>query len=384
MSLNYFQPSAKNPDGGFMNRDQTEEWRGWMQIIVLAYHYTGGSKVGWVYAGVRVLVGAYLFMTGYGHASYFLVKKTYPPSRLINLLLRLNVLPLLLSFALDAPFLGYYFSPLVSAWFLAIWITFWPLNSMNSTWVLPAKIVVVWGAMWYFHAVDTRIWVWLFGLFKTVGIDWDAREWGFRVALDCWAPLMGIATAWVVVNWDRVCTVLGNPRFGGIVEAGYVRPRAAFAIGLLSMTAWMGVWAASKDKFDYNTRHPWASLFPIIGFVALRNATTGLRGVHSGFLAWVGKISLETFILQFHIWLAMDTKAILVYLPGNGIVWWINLAIATGVFLWVCEAAGKGTGELVDWVISGGVRGKEDGMWTRVAGTALVFGVCQAVYALAG
>ncbi len=64
MSIHVVQPTAKSPDGGFMNRDQTEEWRGWMQVIVLAYHYTGGSKVPWVYSGVRVLVGAYLFMTG--------------------------------------------------------------------------------------------------------------------------------------------------------------------------------------------------------------------------------------------------------------------------------------------------------------------------------
>ncbi len=319
----------------------------------------------------------------YGHASYFLTKKVYPMSRLVNLLLRLNVLPLLLSFAMDAPFLGYYFSPLVSAWFLAIWITFWPLNSMNGTWLLPVKCAVVWGGMYYFHAVDTRIWVFLFDLFKKVGVNWDAREWGFRVALDCWAPLLGVLTAWVVINWDRVCSALGGPKLGFIIEAGFVRPRAAFALGSLAFVAWCGIYMSSKDKFDYNTRHPWASLLPILGFTALRNATPGLRRGHSVFFAWVGKISLETFILQFHIWLAMDTRAILVYLPGTGWIWWVNLAIATGIFLWICEAAGKATGEMVDWVVTGGIRGNEEGMWRRLAGVAGLIGICQLMYAVA-
>lgn len=361
-----------------MNRDQTEEWRGWMQLIVLAYHYTGGSKIPPVYAFVRLLVGAYLFMTGYGHASFFFAKNTYPPTRLVNLMLRLNLLPLALSYAMDAPYLGYYFSPLVSFWFLVLWIAFSTLHTYNGTLFLPLKLIAVWSAVYYFHAVDTRFWFAVFGGLRTLGIDWDAREWCFRVALDCWAPLLGVATAWVVGNWERI-----TPRLGGLCEGGVVKSRVAVVGGVVGCLAWGVVYGQSEDKFSYNARHPWISLFPIMGFVALRNATVGLRKTHAVFWSWVGKISLETFILQFHIWLAMDTRAILVYLPGLH-SYWPNLLLSTLVFLYISEVTNKATGDIVDFLITGGVKGGEGGMWRRLAVVAGIVGVVQVIWALAG
>ena len=57
-----------------LNREQTEEWKGWMQVLFLLYHYFKASEI---YNAIRVFIAAYVWMTGFGNFSYYYVRKDF-------------------------------------------------------------------------------------------------------------------------------------------------------------------------------------------------------------------------------------------------------------------------------------------------------------------
>lgn len=46
-----------------LSRDQTEEWKGWMQVMFVWYHYFHAKET---YNAIRVFIAAYVWMTGFG------------------------------------------------------------------------------------------------------------------------------------------------------------------------------------------------------------------------------------------------------------------------------------------------------------------------------
>jgi hypothetical protein len=66
-----------------MQRDQTEEWKGWMQIMFVLYHYFAEAEI---YNAIRMYIAAYVWMTGFGNFSYYYVKKDFTAVRFAQMM----------------------------------------------------------------------------------------------------------------------------------------------------------------------------------------------------------------------------------------------------------------------------------------------------------
>ena len=86
------------------------------------------------------------------------------------------------------------------------------------------------------------------------------------------------------------------------------------------------------DRHTYIKVHPYTSCIPIVVYIWLRNLYPVLRTHHLGLLTWLGKITLETYLSQIHIYMIGDAKKILVYLPNYPL---LNFTLSTAVYLYV-------------------------------------------------
>ncbi|EGN95391.1 hypothetical protein SERLA73DRAFT_76503 [Serpula lacrymans var. lacrymans S7.3] len=332
-------------DPGFLSREQTEEWKGWMQISILIYHYLGASKIPAIYNPIRVLVASYLFMTGYGHTTFYIKKADFGLLRIAQVMIRLNILTLTLAYTMNTDYLSYYFSPLVSMWFFIIYGTM-ALGSRfnNYTPFVVFKIIASMGIVtWFFK--ETWLLNVLFDFLERIfAIHWSAREWTFRVTLDQFIVYFGMLAALAVIKI----------REHRLTDHVYWPPLVKIANGLsaIILLCFLSFALTEKNKVAYNAWHPYISILPIASFVTLRNANPVLRSASSRAFAFVGTCSLETFIIQFHLWLAADTKGLLMMIPGENLRP-VNFLITSIIFIYVSHQVARATGDITNWICGG-------------------------------
>uniref|UniRef100_A0A3B3VGH8 N-acetylneuraminate (7)9-O-acetyltransferase n=1 Tax=Poecilia latipinna TaxID=48699 RepID=A0A3B3VGH8_9TELE len=349
--------SENTKEAKLLNREQTDEWKGWMQLVILIYHVSGASAFVPVYMHVRVLVAAYLFQTGYGHFSFFWLKGDFGLYRVCQVLFRLNFLVVVLCIVMDRPYQFYYFVPLVTFWFVLIYATMaiWPQilqKKTNSSGIwyfgILAKLLGLLLIICFFAFSKVGSFPHVFSVWpvsKLFELNGSVHEWWFRWQLDRFAVIHGMVFAFIYLVLQKR-QVLSEGK-GEALFPAKISNLLLFSSVVSFIT--YSIWASScKTKTECNEMHPYISVVQILAFILIRNIPGYARSVYSSFFSWFGKISLELFICQYHIWLAADTKGILVLIPGNPS---LNILVSTFIFVCVAHEVSVITNDLAQVVI---------------------------------
>ncbi|XP_023288238.1 N-acetylneuraminate 9-O-acetyltransferase [Orussus abietinus] len=312
-----------------LNREQTDEWKGFMQAVVLIYHVTGARNVLPIYMHLRLINSAYLFLSGYGHFCYFWQRGDISLVRFMRVLFRLNLLTVSLCLCMNRPYQFYHFVPLVSFWYLVVFTLVWlPPRVYSGNLVeysprallylvikllgLFSIITVLYMSEVFFEKIFvTRPWKALF-----VTTDDDIREWWSRWRVDRYSVAWGFVFGAGMLALQRLDHIPGTA--------------LAPVLGLASLAAYTTFTILCLSVSECEEIHSYVAFIPIVGYIILRNSSLALRGKHSVLLAGLGRISLESLVSQGHVWLAADSHGVLVLLPRFPV---LNLLITSFIFI---------------------------------------------------
>ncbi|XP_053207163.1 N-acetylneuraminate 9-O-acetyltransferase-like [Panonychus citri] len=341
-----------------LHRDQTDEWKGYMQLIVLIYHMTGASQILSIYFLIRSMVAAYLFLSGYGHFTYFWHTGDFSFQRVWKVLFRLNILVVFLCLMMSRPYQFYYFVPLITFWFIIIYATMssFPQVTSSSAEVNPIHhlylilkfvallivISVLYMSEVFFEKIFlTRPWKALF-----VTTDDSIKEWEFRWKLDRYAVPAGMLFGYFYYLLKHF-HILDDKNHGNLFSRGI--SLIVTASSLLGIIGYASFAFLCHNKEECNVIHAYISFIPVVSYISLRNISGLLRSRYSIFFAWFGRISLELFICQYHIWLAADTHGVLVLIPSFPV---LNVIVTSFIYVCISHEINLLTRTLVKYAIS--------------------------------
>ncbi|XP_030380898.1 N-acetylneuraminate 9-O-acetyltransferase [Scaptodrosophila lebanonensis] len=327
-----------------LNRDQIDELRGWILLVVLIYYMTGAQRVLPIHMHIKLLISGYFFLTGYTHFTHvWQTGGNYSLFvRFFQSMFRINFLTVLLCFCMNRPYQFYYFVPLLSFWLCVVYfvLSLPPRISASSVDANPlhylylvckcigclSVITVLFMSEVFFERIFvTRPWKALF-----VTTDDDIHEWWYQWKLDRYTVTFGMIYA-ACFHIAQKYSVFDDNNHGNLFSR-----RTSISVTLLAL---LGVGTYTSFSFlcrnvqNCEEIHSYIVFIPIIGYVVLRNISGILRTRYSNFFAWFGRISLELFVCQYHIWLAADRHGVLVLLPGFPT---LNMIITS--FIFVCAS----------------------------------------------
>ena len=306
-------------DLSLLGREQTEEWKGWMQFIFLLYHYFHAEEV---YNSVRCMITCYVWMTGFGNFSFFYMKQDFGWLRVVQMLWRLNFSVLLLMWTHGNTYILYYICPLHTFYFLMVYAAMYVFQDQNhSKWGIRIKLMVLGFLIYILWDINGGLFDIVFGWLGTSSViganSGSVWEWYFRTSLDHWSTFLGMIFA---LNYPIAEQYFKRGQGGPVIVAGVI---------LGALTIWWFYYFYTLPKMEYNLSHSYFAIIPLLSYIFFRNITPFVRSGVSMSLHELGKTTLETYLLQHHIWLTSNAKTLLTIIPDSP---WINFALATIMF----------------------------------------------------
>ena len=360
--------TGEKGSGSILNRDQTEEWKGWMQILFVLYHYFAAKEL---YNLIRVFIAAYVFLTGYGNFFFFQKYADYSFVRLAKMLFRLNFFVLFVCVAMNREYMQYYVCALHTTFFMFVYVFMGVWQSRNKdTLILTLKFIVAFLALFLiWDYPQTGLFNVLFSHFSLFYWKNSLHEWLFRSTLDHYVTIIGMLVACNIHHLTNL--------YAYIERQGKTTQRIIYIAAVAAASTVLYLWYAYcllLPKGTYNRLNPYTTFIPILAFIFLRNLTPWLR-THNLFLfTWCGRITLETYILQFHVWLS-DDAATLVFYTGSYDWPLVNFVIASAVYIGLAWLVFHLTTAVSDALIP-----KNATTWSTVQRLVMVAAVWGTVY----